>query len=128
VKPEHGLGRNRRRDGSDLRLPPEILPAATPSSAMDPLASIMQSVIAADCMKLIQTRVPEAEYDLLRRTAKAERLTMQDWIRAAIRSGLMPEEVDPDDPIFSAFPLVRGKGPDVDVAERHDELLYGHLG
>jgi Mobilization protein NikA len=78
-------------------------------------------------MKLIQTRVPEAEYDLLRRKAKAEGKTMQEWIRAAIRDRLLPDEVDPNDPIFSAFPLVRGKGPKVDVAERHDELLYGPL-
>jgi hypothetical protein len=79
-------------------------------------------------MKLIQTRVPEAEYDLLRRKAKAAGVTMQDWIRAALRDRLLPDEVDSEDPIFSAFPLVRGKGPKVDVAERHDELLYGPLG
>jgi hypothetical protein len=76
-------------------------------------------------MKLIQTRIPEAEYDLLRREAKAEGKTMQEWIRAAIRNRLLPDEVDPDDPLFRAFPLVRGRGPKVDVAERHDELLYG---
>ena len=74
-------------------------------------------------MKLIQTRIPEAEYDLLRREAKAEGKTMQEWIRAAIRNRLLPDEVDPDDPLFRAFPLVRRKGPEVDVAERHDELL-----
>jgi Ribbon-helix-helix protein, copG family len=78
-------------------------------------------------MKLIQTRVPEAEYDLLRRKAKAEGKTMQEWIRAAIRNRLLPDEVDSADPIFGAFPLVRGKGAKVDVAERHDEFLYGPL-
>lgn len=78
-------------------------------------------------MKLIQTRVPEAEYELLRRRAKADGVTMQEWIRAAIRDRLLPDEVDSDDPIFTAFPLVRGKGPKVDVAERHDEILYGPL-
>jgi hypothetical protein len=78
-------------------------------------------------MKLIQTRIPEAEYDLLRKTARAEGKTMQEWIRAAIRSRLLPDEVNPRDPIFAAFPLVRGKGPKVDVAERHDEYLYGPL-
>jgi hypothetical protein len=78
-------------------------------------------------MKLIQTRVPEAEYELLRRRAKAEGKTMQEWIRAAIRGRLLPDEVDPSDPIFSAFPLVRGRGPKVDVAEHHDDYLYGPL-
>ena len=52
---------------------------------------------------------------------------MQEWIRGAIRNRLLPDEVDSDDPIFRAFPLVRGKGPKVDVAERHDEILYGPL-
>jgi len=79
-------------------------------------------------MKLIQTRVPEAEYELLRRKARAEGKTMQEWIRGAIRSRLLPDVVDPADPLFSGFPLVRGKGPKVDIAERHDELLYGPLG
>lgn len=78
-------------------------------------------------MKLIQTRVPEVEYDLLRRRAKSEGKTMPEWIRAAIRSRLLPEEIDPEDALFRAFPLVRRKGPKVDVAERHDELLYGPL-
>jgi len=76
-------------------------------------------------MKLIQARVPEAEYELLRRRARAEGTTMQEWIRKAIRARLLPEDVDPGDPLFSGFPLVRGRGPKVDVAERHDEILYG---
>jgi hypothetical protein len=76
-------------------------------------------------MKLIQTRVPEAEYDLLRRKARGEGKTMQDWIRAAIRAQLLPDKVDPADPIFTAFPLVRRKGPKSNIAERHDEILYG---
>jgi hypothetical protein len=79
-------------------------------------------------MKLIQTRVPEAEYDLLRRKAREEGKTMQEWIRVAIRARLLPDEVDPSDRLFTAFPLVRRKGPKVDVAERHDEILYGPLG
>lgn len=76
-------------------------------------------------MKLIQTRIPEAEYDLLRRRAQTEGKTMQDWIREAIRTKLLPDEVDPNDPLFGGFPLVRKKGPKSDVATRHDELLYG---
>jgi hypothetical protein len=79
-------------------------------------------------MKLIQTRVPEAEYDLLRRRARGEGKTMQDWIRAAIRAQLLPEKVDATDPIFTAFPLMRRKGPKSNVAEHHDEILYGPSG
>lgn len=76
-------------------------------------------------MKLIQTRIPEGEYDLLRRKARGEGKTMQDWIRGAIRAQLLPDKVDPTDPIFSSFPLVRGKGPKSNLAEDHDEVLYG---
>jgi hypothetical protein len=79
-------------------------------------------------MKLIQTRAPESEHELLRRRARAEGKKMQEWIRGAIRSRLIADEVDPANPLFSGFPLVRGKGPKVDVAERHDALLYGPLG
>jgi hypothetical protein len=75
-------------------------------------------------MKLIQTRIPEAEYDLLRRRARADGKTMQDWIRSAIRTKLLPDDVDPKDPLFTGFPLVRRKGAKSDVATRHDELLY----
>jgi hypothetical protein len=78
-------------------------------------------------MKLIQARVPEAEYELLRRRARSEGKTMQAWIRGALRAKLLPDEVDPTDRLFTAFPLVRKKGPKVDVAERHDEILYGPL-
>ncbi len=76
-------------------------------------------------MKLVQARIPEAEFELLRRQAKSERTTMQEWVRRAIRERLLPDEVDPSDPIFSAFPLVHRKGPKVDVSARHDEYLYG---
>lgn len=76
-------------------------------------------------MKLVQARIPEAEFELLRRQAKTERTTMQEWIRRAIRERLLPDEVDPSDPIFTSFPLVRGKGPKVAVSSRHDEYLYG---
>ena len=75
-------------------------------------------------MKLIRTRVPKAEFEMLRRKAQGEGKTMQEWIRAAIRAQLLPEDVNPTDPIFTAFPLVRRKGPKTNVAERHDELLY----
>lgn len=78
-------------------------------------------------MKLVQTRIPEAEYELLRRKARGEGRTTQEWIRAAIRAQPLPDEVELRDALFSAFPLVRGKGPKTNVAERHDGFLYGPL-
>jgi hypothetical protein len=76
-------------------------------------------------MKLVQARVPEAEFEFLKRTARAEGKSMQDWVRAAIRDRLFPDTVDPTDPLFRAFPLVRRSGPRTNVAEEHDEYLYG---
>jgi hypothetical protein len=80
------------------------------------------------CMKKIQTRLTDVEYELLRRMAQAEGKTMQGWIREAIRARLRTDEVDPKDPLFSGFPLVRRQGPKADVAERHDEIVYGLVG
>jgi len=76
-------------------------------------------------MKLIRTHVPEVEYELLRKAARTEGKTVQDWIRTAIREKLLPDKVDPSDPLFAGFPLVRRKGPKVEVAVRNDDLLYG---
>jgi hypothetical protein len=78
-------------------------------------------------MKLVRTRVTAAEDELLRRRVRIEGTTMQGWIRRAIRAQLLADKVDPSDPLFTAFPLVQGKGPKRDVAERHDEILYGPL-
>lgn len=76
-------------------------------------------------MKLIQARVPEAEYELLRRKARQAGKPMQELIREAIRAHLLPDTVDPEDPIFRAFPLFRSKdGRRVRASERHDEILY----
>jgi hypothetical protein len=79
-------------------------------------------------MKLIQIRISEIEYELLRRRALAEGRTMQAWLRSAIRARLLPDELDAADPLFSGFPVVQRKGPKVDVAKRHDEILYGPVG
>lgn len=77
-------------------------------------------------MKLVQARVPDVEYDLLRRRAKAEGKTIQEWVRIALRERLLPDRVVPDDPLFLAFPLrKRRAGPMTNYAEEHDAVLYG---
>jgi hypothetical protein len=76
-------------------------------------------------MKLVQARVPEAEFEFLKRSARAEGKTMQEWVRAAIRERLFPDTVDPADPLFRGFPLVPRSGPKTNIAEDHDEYLYG---
>jgi hypothetical protein len=77
-------------------------------------------------MKLIQARIPEAEYDLLRREAKRAGKSLQDIIREALRTRLLEDTVDPNDPLLGAFPLFRSKdGRKARISERHDEALYG---
>ena len=80
----------------------------------------------ADCMKLIQARIPEVEYDLLRREAKRSGKTLQDIIREALLARLLDDTVDSSDALFKAFPLFRSKdGRKARISERHDEVLYG---
>src|SRR3972149_419622 len=59
----------------------------------------------ADCMRLIQARIPEPEYDLLRREAKRAGKSLQDVIREALRAHLLDDTVQPAEPLFKAFAL-----------------------
>lgn len=79
-------------------------------------------------MKLIQTRVPENEYEALRKAAEKEHRTMQEIIREALKARLLSDRYVPGDPLFEVFPLSKAKKGKVHWAsEDHDELLYpGH--
>jgi hypothetical protein len=76
-------------------------------------------------MPLVQTVLPETEYDLLRRRARAEGKPLKVVIREALRAHLIPDTVDPDDPIFHLFPLSSKKGPKHWASRDHDDILYG---
>ena len=76
-------------------------------------------------MKLVQARVPETEYQLLRRRAKAEGKSLQEVVREALRARLLPDRIEPDDPLFRMFPLVPKRGPAHRISEEHDRILYG---
>jgi hypothetical protein len=76
-------------------------------------------------MTVVQTRLPELEYELLRRRARAEHKPLQDVVRDAIRMHVLADEVDPNDPIFVELAprrITRGRDR---TSERIDELLYG---
>ena len=75
-------------------------------------------------MPLVQTQVPESEYDLLKRRARAEGKPIKAVIREALRAHLIPDTVDPSDPIFHIFPLQKGKGRMHWDSRDHDEILY----
>jgi hypothetical protein len=76
-------------------------------------------------MPLVQTIVPETEYDLLKRRARAEGKPMKEVLREALRAHLMPDRVDPSDPVFHMFPLRTDKGRRHWASRDHDEVLYG---
>ncbi len=76
-------------------------------------------------MKLVQTAIADEEYQLLRRRASAEGKSMKEVAREALRAHLLPDRVDPEDPIFRAFPLIRQKGKTTWGSRDHDALLYG---
>ena len=75
-------------------------------------------------MALVQAEVPDSEYDLLRRRAREEGKPIKLVVREALRAHLLPDTVDPDDPIFHVFPLVKGKGRRHSASTEHDDLLY----
>ncbi len=75
-------------------------------------------------MTVVQTRLPELEYELLRKRARSEHLPIQDVVRAAIRAHVFEDTVDPSEPIFRELAHQKGpRGKDRTV-EHVDELLY----
>ena len=75
-------------------------------------------------MKLVQTAVPDDEYRLLRERASKEGKSMKQVAREALRAHLLPDRVNPDDPIFRAFPLIRREGRRTAGSVDHDRILY----
>jgi hypothetical protein len=75
-------------------------------------------------MPLVQAEVPQSEYDLLRQRARSEGKTLKLVIREALREHLMPDTVDPNDPVFQMFPLRKRRGAPHWDSRDHDEILY----
>jgi hypothetical protein len=75
-------------------------------------------------MRLVQTAVGEEEYQLLRQRAAAEGKSMKEVAREALRAHLLPDTVNPKDPVFHAFPLIRAKGKTTWTSRDHDKFLY----
>jgi hypothetical protein len=73
---------------------------------------------------VVQTRLPEIEYELLRRRARSEHRPIQEVVRDAIRAHVLADTVDSSDPIFRELaPRSRARGRDR-TSERVDEYLY----
>ena len=78
-------------------------------------------------MTIVQTRLPDLEYDLLRKRARAEKRPIQEVVREAIRLHVMADVVDPQDPIFQAFASERPRKGTGRVSDSVDEILYGSV-
>ncbi|MDE1822360.1 MAG: hypothetical protein KGJ23_12275 [Euryarchaeota archaeon] len=76
-------------------------------------------------MKLVQAQIPEAEYQLLKRRAHETSRTLQEVIREAIREHVLPDRVDPQDPLLRAWPTVAPTGKRERGSVDHDRVLYG---
>ncbi len=76
-------------------------------------------------MKLVQAKIPEAEYLLLKKRAVEEHKTLQEIIREALRSHLLSDTVDMKDPLFKAFPMAPKTGKKEKTSIDHDKVVYG---
>lgn len=75
-------------------------------------------------MKLVQTAVADDEYHLLRERATREGKSMKAVAREALRAHLLPDRVNPNDPIFHDFPLIKGRGRRTSGSVDHDAILH----
>ncbi|MCI4320251.1 MAG: hypothetical protein L3K23_09020 [Thermoplasmata archaeon] len=75
-------------------------------------------------MTVVQTRLPELEYDLLRKRARSEHRPIQEIVREAIRAHVLNDTVDSSEPIFRELAHQKGPRGKDRTAEHVDELLY----
>lgn len=77
-------------------------------------------------MKLVQTTIPDEEHQMLRHRAEKEGKSIKAVAREAIRAHLLPDRVNPEDPIFQLGPLIRKRRGDKTTwySRDHDDLLY----
>ncbi len=75
-------------------------------------------------MKVAQTELTEAEYQLLLHYADRHGITLKQALREATRLLVLSDRVDPDDPIFNLH-IVPGTGKKERTSVEHDKLLYG---
>lgn len=72
-------------------------------------------------MKVVQTKVNDLEYALLKQIALKKKSTIKDTVREAIEIYVKKEKVNPNDPLFSE-PIAKIGASDASV--KHDKYLY----
>ncbi len=73
-------------------------------------------------MKIVQTKIGDAEYNLLKKKTIEKGSTIQDLLRDAIKQYIVQEVVNPNDPLFSE-PVAETGAKDGSI--RHNKYLYG---
>lgn len=76
-------------------------------------------------MKVVQTTLNEAEYQLLKKIAEERKITIKELVREAIRLLIEEDRINPQDPIFTEPPLIVEKGRSEKTSEKHNKVLYG---
>jgi hypothetical protein len=76
-------------------------------------------------MMLVQARIPEPEYRILKRMATFSGEPMEEVIRKAVHSYLTNDTVAPTVRLVQDFPLGARGRKGHDAAQRHGEELYG---
>jgi len=76
-------------------------------------------------MKIVQTELNEAEYELLVDYARRKGRTIKEALREATLKLVVSDTVDPDDSLFTEPPSVKGTGKKERTSVVHDRLLYG---
>ena len=51
-------------------------------------------------MKVVQTKLTDAEYELLKAYARSRKLTLSEALRQIVRERVLEGGVDPEDPLF----------------------------
>ncbi len=75
-------------------------------------------------MRVVQTELSETEHALLEAYVKERGTTIKEAVREAVRRLTLPDRVDPEDPVFRAFPLTHKKARITDGSENLDRYLY----
>ncbi|OFW06136.1 MAG: antitoxin [Acidobacteria bacterium RIFCSPLOWO2_02_FULL_68_18] len=79
--------------------------------------------------KRLQVLLEEAEWRELRRTARAERTTVAEWVRRALRSAQrQASPKDADRKLSAIRRAARHRFPTADLAQMHAEIERGYLG
>ncbi|RLE94438.1 MAG: hypothetical protein DRN04_03350 [Thermoprotei archaeon] len=75
-------------------------------------------------LKVVQTKLTQLEYRLLREYAESRGLTIAEALREIIRKHVIDDRVYESDPFFTEGPVVKRKGAVEKTSLEHNKILY----